>query len=135
MFKIIKVSTFNKMVHDVSTYKEKMLFSERKKKEAVTRMKNSNRKIEKLTKLERPKLSEWAKKIREAGRCDVCNTENDLTAHHLWDKATHPSLAYEVENGVCLCKSCHIEFHLFCKPSSLSSPAKYYEFKKQKQIL
>lgn len=135
MLKILKRSTYNNLLNEINVHKEKALVSERKKKEAVSRMKGANRRYEKLTEIDITKIALWSKEVREAGSCDICNTINDLTSHHLWDKASHPSLAYEAENGVCLCKPCHVEFHQFCKPPLTSSPAKYLEFKKQKQLL
>jgi hypothetical protein len=30
-------------------------------------------------------------------------------AHHIWPKAVYPLLAYDLDNGICLCWKCHRE--------------------------
>lgn len=75
------------------------------------------------------KLSNWSKKIREVGECDICTSPNQLTAHHLWDKHTHPTLAFQQENGVCLCKTCHEGFHEMYTYKSHCSPSLYQKYK------
>lgn len=58
-------------------------------------------------------LSKWriAVKRRDGRRCCHCGSTQDLHAHHIKQRASHPELAYDVENGVTLCKNCHVEEH------------------------
>lgn len=82
-------------------------------------------------KLDQSKLQRWSKEVRKVGKCDICSTTEteNLTAHHLYDKANHPTLAYKVENGVCLCHTHHKQFHDTCKEVECT-PQGYYNFKK-----
>lgn len=58
-------------------------------------------------------LSRWriAVKRRDGRRCCHCGSTQDLHAHHIKQRASYPELAYDVENGVTLCKNCHVEEH------------------------
>jgi len=76
-------------------------------------------------------ISQWAKKIKSTGKCDICKGSNNLTAHHLWGKTAHPTLALEPENGVCLCRNCHELFH---ELSSVISPNQYKKFSQDKHL-
>ena len=87
------------------------------------------KKIEKNQKLNNQKLYNWAKNVRAIGKCDICEETDNLTAHHLYDKKTHPTLAYQYENGVCLCKSCHEGFHEMYTHRSQTSPVQYKKYK------
>ena len=55
------------------------------------------------------KQSRWSRKVRarDNNTCQICSTKKDLTAHHLNTKTRN----YEIENGVCLCRTCHTRFH------------------------
>jgi len=78
------------------------------------------------------KLRAWSLRVREVGKCDCCESTENLTAHHLWDKNTHPTLMYQDENGVCLCSDCHNAFHRTYTAKSQTTPAQYYKFKTKK---
>lgn len=47
---------------------------------------------------------------RDGLACRVCG-RTDVVAHHIKEWHEHPDLRYVVENGVALCKSCHIRVH------------------------
>ena len=51
------------------------------------------------------------KVIRRDKRCVVCGSIKDRQAHHLNSGSYFPDERYDVDNGVCLCKECHINFH------------------------
>lgn len=55
----------------------------------------------------------WAEKVKENDRyaCVACGNTSNLHAHHLYAVASYPQLREEVNNGVTLCKRCHIHFH------------------------
>jgi hypothetical protein len=69
-----------------------------------------------LTEVDRTKrrnifgYKDWAKGVKEKGgfRCAVSGT---LVSHHLESYHAHPELRLVVDNGVCLCESCHKGFH------------------------
>ena len=75
------------------------------------------------------KLQRWARKVKSTGKCDCCESSENLEAHHLWSKAEHPSLAYKKDNGVPLCKECHFKFHKEFPDNEFVSPKKYDIFK------
>ena len=75
------------------------------------------------------RLTEWAKRVKKAGKCDTCGSEDELTAHHLYDKKTHPSLRFVDDNGVCLCKDCHEKFHSMFNCKTNCTPKMYEKFK------
>lgn len=82
---------------------------------------------------DKTKLRNWATRVKQAGKCDCCSSTENLTAHHLYDKHTHPSIAFIDDNGVCLCKSCHEEFHRVYTSKTNCIPSMYYKFKTRKQ--
>lgn len=58
--------------------------------------------------------TKWAKDVKEQANytCDCCGVYGvKLHSHHLNDWHTHKELRLDVSNGVCLCESCHKEFH------------------------
>jgi len=44
-------------------------------------------------------------------RCDCCNNQGSLNAHHLNSWKHHPELRFDINNLVCLCVNCHKQFH------------------------
>ncbi len=79
------------------------------------------------------KLKMWGDRIKSTNSCDICSSRESLTAHHLWDKKTHPTLMYQDENGVCLCTKHHSEFHKKYTSTSQVTPKQYNDFKILKQ--
>lgn len=77
----------------------------------------------------RNKLQAWARKVKKSGKCDCCSSEENLEAHHLWSKSRHPTIAYEKDNGVSLCRECHFKFHKEFPDIKYISPKKYKMFK------
>jgi len=58
------------------------------------------------------KLAEWSLAVRTRdGKCMSCGDLNNLHAHHILPKSTHPELALDVENGKTLCYACHKKEH------------------------
>jgi len=54
-------------------------------------------------------LSRWADDVKKlAGNtCEICGSTDNLHAHHVEPKSTNPAMAYDIENGMCLCSDCH----------------------------
>ena len=48
---------------------------------------------------------------RDGGMCTKCPTDTTLEAHHILSFKTHKSKRFDINNGVTLCKSCHIIEH------------------------
>lgn len=67
------------------------------------RIKKPNRK--KLI-LEADKL--WATIVKSRdGKCIYCGSTRNLNAHHIFTKARHGNLRWELNNGITLCSGCH----------------------------
>ena len=67
----------------------------------------------KITKWE---LREWIAdvKARDNYTCQVCDNKNMINyvcAHHIKPKEEFPALAFDVDNGLVLCDSCHSSMH------------------------
>ena len=57
------------------------------------------------------KVVAWKKKVKKIGRCEVCGSKKDLTAHHIVPWAYSIKGRTDVTNGQCLCKDCHAMMH------------------------
>lgn len=81
---------------------------------------------------------EWKIQVRKQANytCDCCGKRGGkLNSHHLDDYHTHKELATDINNGVCLCKECHKEFHVkfmggYRTPTTRED---YLKFKQMKQ--
>lgn len=62
-------------------------------------------------KLSPTKLQEWSKfvRARDGYTCISCKSKKNSHAHHLVSKYYRPQYAYDVRNGVTLCKVCHLK--------------------------
>lgn len=84
-----------------------------------------------------PKFIAWSKKVKQKDdfQCQICFKENVyLESHHLKNFADYPLERFNVDNGVCLCKTHHIQFHnLFGK--SFNTPQQFDQFKKIFKLL
>ena len=59
--------------------------------------------------------NEWKYKVKEQAHftCDCCGDDKggNLVSHHLNDYKHFPKQRLDINNGVCLCESCHKKFH------------------------
>lgn len=62
-----------------------------------------------------PEYSNWRKLVykRDNFTCQACgdNAGSNLVAHHILNYSEHKELRTDVDNGITLCKSCHVKFH------------------------
>ena len=63
--------------------------------------------------------------IRRYIRCQICNEKDGRHAHHLNSAVYFPEGRFDVENGVCLCYGCHMNFHNNFKRSYRTKCTKY----------
>lgn len=59
-------------------------------------------------------LTLWSRYIRERdlGRCLICGSCNGVQAHHIIRRSLCSDVAYELGNGISLCRDCHSEVHV-----------------------
>jgi hypothetical protein len=59
-------------------------------------------------------IGSWARavKIRDNFTCQVCGSNVNLVAHHLNCYKDNKDKRVEIENGVTMCRDCHIDFHI-----------------------
>jgi len=43
--------------------------------------------------------------------CRCCNTKINIQAHHIKNFSSNEDLRFELDNGIVLCKMCHVNFH------------------------
>ena len=63
-----------------------------------------------------PGMRAWANRVKERDEyvCQHCNHDfypHECDAHHIMPKAKFPQYAYDLNNGITLCKECHIYEH------------------------
>ncbi|RMD45420.1 MAG: HNH endonuclease [Aquificota bacterium] len=63
--------------------------------------------------------------IRRDKRCKICGSIKSRQAHHLNSGSFFPNERFLLENGICLCKDCHSQFHNNYKKSFREKCTKY----------
>lgn len=62
--------------------------------------------------ISRRTLNAWSVQIKKRDTaCLYCNSKENLQAHHILSKSKHPEFALFLNNGITLCKMCHLEEH------------------------
>lgn len=58
--------------------------------------------------------NKWARRVkrRDNFRCQICDSEKNLVAHHLNSYKEDEEMRFLEENGITLCRDCHIDFHI-----------------------
>jgi 5-methylcytosine-specific restriction endonuclease McrA len=66
-----------------------------------------------VNKARRPSLVQhWARLVKHRdGKCVNCGSKKELNAHHVESYAKNESLRFDVNNGITLCRACHIDYH------------------------
>lgn len=88
--------------------------------------------MDNYNRFEDPTHIAWAKKVKERDgfTCQICGDTNAyLNSHHCnsWDLFIDER--FNVDNGVCLCVSCHTMFHNIMGHGR-NTKFQFYEFKK-----
>jgi len=55
--------------------------------------------------------------IRRDKVCQVSGSNKYREAHHIADGSYHSDIRFDINNGVCLCRECHTQFHCNFKNS------------------
>ena len=61
-----------------------------------------------------PSMKAWRKAVfeRDSYKCQKCGKiGGKLNAHHIKPFSLYPDLRFDIDNGITLCKECHIELH------------------------
>ena len=60
-------------------------------------------------------LQSWSKTIKKLDNymCKNCDSKKDINSHHIQPKNLFPELSLSIDNGITLCKICHMETHGF----------------------
>lgn len=67
--------------------------------------------------------------------CDICKISNtELHAHHKNSWKDYPEQRYDINNLVCLCKTCHRDFHKEYGNKDITED-KYEEYRNKKALL
>jgi len=54
----------------------------------------------------------WKRAVKKRdGMCMSCGSKHNLHAHHILSFSTHPHLRVAINNGITLCKKCHVALH------------------------
>lgn len=57
------------------------------------------------------RVRKWTKEILKRGKCEICGSAERLEAHHIIKWADYPKGRADIENGQCLCHTCHTNEH------------------------
>ena len=49
--------------------------------------------------------------IKRDTRCILCGSDENLTVHHICGVDDYPFLTIDLDNTICLCRSCHRDYH------------------------
>lgn len=60
-----------------------------------------------------PGYKGWKKKIyaKNFYKCVICHSKENICAHHLESYKSNPNLRLDLNNGITLCRKCHLKFH------------------------
>jgi len=77
----------------------------------------------------------WAEDIKKRdGCCMICGSEKKLNAHHINDASNHPDLRYDMDNGITLCRKCHVLYHILFRGGYRKKTTKK-DFKKYRALV
>jgi 5-methylcytosine-specific restriction endonuclease McrA len=86
-------------------------------------------------------MSKWSNKVKERDKftCQICglidenNKNKSLVSHHIMSFDENKELMYDLDNGICLCKNCHKEFHKLYGYGK-NNKIQFNEFKEKKNV-
>jgi hypothetical protein len=64
------------------------------------------------------KYMEWSRQVkdRDENKCRECGSKQNLHAHHILDFKNHIEERFNIDNGLTLCKSCHMSLERKLNP-------------------
>lgn len=107
--------------HEFTGYPQNMIYFDYRCPDCTTENKsgkNSQFFDESLTEEERnarnqKNYKKWVKvvKKRDDKKCELCNSNSKIAAHHFYSFREYESIRFDVDNGITLCQECHRDFH------------------------
>jgi len=81
-----------------------------------------------------PGYSRFKKKVLARDKvCVCCGYDDNLEVHHLYGAKENPELATDVNNGVVLCRFCHLKYHQIYSRYNIN-PQDFDEFMNRFQV-
>jgi predicted transcriptional regulator len=78
---------------------------------------------------DRKDLTSWKEQIKERDIvCKCCGGEKHLVCHHVYPFKSYPELRDDPNNGVLLCKWCHLKYHSYYGNKENVNPSTLMEF-------
>lgn len=76
-----------------------------------------------------PAYAEWRVAVykRDGYTCQCCGSKKSIHAHHLFAYSTYREYRTALNNGITLCKECHIDFHSTYGKGK-NTPDQFYEY-------
>ena len=77
-----------------------------------------NQELSKKREWRSPKHKQWKETVFKQGdnKCRTCGSQEKLEAHHIFQWQGNTDLRYEPDNGIVLCRPCHMKWHAIkCK--------------------
>lgn len=61
----------------------------------------------------RPHQRRWPRLVKERAGwlCELCDSDDEVHAHHIIPIAEDPAQMDDIDNGICLCADCHTKVH------------------------
>jgi len=84
------------------------------------------------------KSKEWSRQVieRDGNKCTECGATEKLHAHHLIPWNENKDLRFDLDNGICLCSSCHTKADQKIRKYNISKGENHYHSKlTEKDIL
>lgn len=105
------IRTFFSFIEWIGEVVKRRLYKQRKRLTRGKARRRRSRKGSSGVLLDKHRLKKWSLEIRKLDeyKCAACGkAKKQMHAHHVVSKNFRPQYAYDISNGITLCKSCHM---------------------------